>query len=95
VLSDYFEAQWALAVPISGETSPAHRGGPRSAGRLPTRDERHLLARFATGLKDEAIAQQLGISSRTLRRRVTTLFTELGVSNRFSAGVAAARRGWV
>ncbi|WAC51253.1 hypothetical protein [Frigoribacterium sp. SL97] len=41
------------------------------------------------------IAGQLGISSRTLRRRLHALFDELGASNRFHAGVEAARRGWV
>ena len=40
-------------------------------------------------------AQGVEISPRTLRRRLHDLFDELGASNRFHAGVEAARRGWV
>jgi DNA-binding NarL/FixJ family response regulator len=49
----------------------------------------------AAGATDDVIARQLGISPRTLRRRLHDLFDELGASNRFHAGVEAARRGWV
>ena len=65
------------------------------AARKATGEERDLLTMFAGGLKDEAIAQQLGISTRTLRRRILVMFSELGASNRFAAGVAAAKRGWI
>jgi len=50
---------------------------------------------MAVGMKDEAIARQLGMSPRTLRRRSQELLAELGAGNRFQAGVEAARRGWI
>ena len=68
---------------------------PTSGLRAPTVDERDLLALVAAGATDDVIARQLGISPRTLRRRLHDLFDELGASNRFHAGVEAARRGWV
>lgn len=76
-----------------------HGDGPasssREAVRSATRDERTLLALIGAGLTDEAIAERLGISVRSLRRRSAKLMSELGAANRFQAGVEAARRGWV
>ncbi|HET8616903.1 MAG TPA: hypothetical protein VFL94_15385 [Actinomycetales bacterium] len=52
-----------------------------------------LLALLAGGFKDEAIARYLGLSLRTVRRRVAALADELGVHTRFQLGVVAQRRG--
>jgi DNA-binding NarL/FixJ family response regulator len=52
-----------------------------------------VLQLLTTGLKDEAIARQLGTSMRTTRRRIASLLATLGVATRFQAGVEAARRG--
>jgi len=52
-----------------------------------------LLALLAGGFKDEAIARYLGLSLRTVRRRVAHLADELGVHTRFQLGVVAQRRG--
>ena len=56
---------------------------------------RALLRQLANGAHDEQIARQLGLSLRTVRRRVADLMTELGADSRFQAGVEAVRRGWV
>jgi len=90
-------AQLAAATRGDGEGGGTTDPGPGdpSASRPPTVDERDLLALVAAGATDEVIAAQLGISPRTLRRRLHDLFDELGASNRFHAGVEAARRGWV
>jgi DNA-binding NarL/FixJ family response regulator len=50
---------------------------------------------LAAGAKDEQIARALGVSLRTVRRRVAALLADLGVRSRFQAGVEAMRRGWV
>jgi hypothetical protein len=52
-----------------------------------------LIALLAGGFKDEAIARYLGLSLRTVRRRVAALADELGVHTRFQLGVVAQRRG--
>ena len=56
---------------------------------------RFLLEQLAAGAHDEQIARRLGISLRTVRRRVAGLMSELGADSRFQAGVEAARRGWI
>lgn len=52
-----------------------------------------LLQLLADGLQDEAVAEKLGVSVRTVRRRVADLLEELGARTRFQAGVQAARKG--
>jgi sugar-specific transcriptional regulator TrmB len=54
-----------------------------------------LLTLLAAGAKDETIARQLGISPRTVTRRVAELLDQLGARTRFHAGVLAARNGWL
>ncbi|MDX2706093.1 LuxR C-terminal-related transcriptional regulator [Streptomyces sp. PA03-6a] len=103
-LTEIFDHHWTAAssltgVPEDAASPPAQlpvaaRSG-RDPERGPTAEERRLLALLAAGVKKEAIARQLGISSRTLQRRIQELFSELGATNRFTAGVAAARRNWL
>lgn len=81
-LIDLWEMCWQQAVPI--EAPP---NDPLSD------DHRALLTLLVSGLKDEAIARQLGWSIRTMRRRMSSLYELLGAENRFQAGVLAARRG--
>lgn len=85
----------STATSPAGPPTPSRDQEARLAIRPPTPAERDLLALVAAGATDEVIAGQLGISSRTLRRRLHALFDELGASNRFHAGVEATRRGWV
>lgn len=69
---------------------------PAVAARGARHDQRRfLLQQLAAGEHDEQIARRLGLSLRTVRRRVADLMTELGADSRFQAGVEAARRGWI
>jgi DNA-binding NarL/FixJ family response regulator len=54
-----------------------------------------LLEMLASGAKDEQIARALGMSLRTVRRRIASLMAELGADSRFQAGIEAVRRGWL
>jgi sugar-specific transcriptional regulator TrmB/DNA-binding CsgD family transcriptional regulator len=84
LLIQLFELLWQASVPV------ARRNESReAAGEL---DDR-LLVLLAAGLKDEAIAGQLGVSLRTVHRRVSDLLELLGVRTRFQAGVQAVRLG--
>jgi hypothetical protein len=85
MLTSYFELLWDRAVAV-----PALERGDAT----PDLDEL-LLAQLAQGAKDEQIARILGISLRTVRRRVASMMAELGVDSRFQAGVEAVRRGWL
>ncbi|GAA0240446.1 hypothetical protein GCM10010492_44480 [Saccharothrix mutabilis subsp. mutabilis] len=55
-------------------------------------DARALLA---AGLKDAAIMRSLGMTQRTMTRRMAALPAELDATTRFQAGLNAARRGLV
>ncbi len=84
-LSLWFEALWSHAAPVPDLES----GGGRP-------DERQfLLEQLMAGDTDEVIARKLGIGLRTVRRRIATLMSDLGVDTRFQAGVEAVRRGWL
>ncbi|MPV88009.1 helix-turn-helix transcriptional regulator, partial [Georgenia ruanii] len=58
-------------------------------------EERELLQLLAKGFKDEAIARQLGISIRTVRRMINILSNRMESSSRFALGAKAAQRGWL
>lgn len=78
-----FEAYWERAVAVPGLI--------HADDQQP--DE--LLALLARGAKDEQIARLLGISLRTVRRRIAAVLDELGAESRFQAGMEAVRRGWL
>ncbi|HEY4568430.1 MAG TPA: transcriptional regulator TrmB [Kribbella sp.] len=77
-----FDQLWAQATPL------------RLTGAVTTDPSTTLINLLASGMKDEAIARQLGVSGRTLRRRIAQVQEELGATSRFQAGLQAARRGW-
>ncbi|MGW4979505.1 response regulator transcription factor [Streptomyces mirabilis] len=84
-LQKLFELAWQQATPL---------GQPVADGEL-TEEERTLTRLLAAGMKDEAVARHLGVSLRTLRRRVSDLQERLGAASRFQLGMRAAQRGWV
>ena len=86
LVRELFEQYWS-------RRHPAARGRPRRAGRRRRRPA--VLRLLQLGLKDESIARQLGVSLRTVRRRIATLMDELGAQTRFQAGMEAARRGLI
>lgn len=78
------EAWWSLATPMAWEGLSAL---DRQSG--------FILSLLAAGATDGTIAEQSGMSQRTIERRVRALMTQLGASTRFQAGVQAVRRGWI
>ena len=80
-----FEELWQRALAVPGLEGEADQSSARQL----------LLERLARGAKDEQIARELGLSLRTVRRRVAEVLDELGATSRFQAGVEAVRRGWV
>lgn len=81
-----FEQSWLSALPIHGGTA-------RPGGLEPS--DRRLLRLLAGGASDEAIARELGISRRTLFRRLQILMARLGAANRFQLALQAQRAGWL
>jgi DNA-binding Lrp family transcriptional regulator len=82
-----FESLWEKAMAVPGLDGQRYTEG--------VSDQRLLLGQLAGGAKDEQIARALGLSVRTVRRRVAELLEELGADSRFQAGVEAVRRGWI
>jgi len=64
---------------------------------VPTAEEvdRDLLRLLLLGVTDAAAAAQLGISLRTVQRRVAELMETAGVTTRMQLGAEAVRRSWV
>ncbi|MCX4966816.1 LuxR family transcriptional regulator [Streptomyces sp. NBC_00654] len=81
-----FEQSWQNALPFHGRTT--------RPGGLPPADRR-LLWLLAGGASDDIIARELGISRRTLFRRLQVLMAQLGAANRFQMALQAQRSGWL
>lgn len=81
-----FEQSWRNALPFHGRST--------RPGGLPPGDRR-LLWLLAGGASDEVIARELGISRRTLFRRLSVLMARLGAANRFQMALQAQRSGWL
>jgi DNA-binding CsgD family transcriptional regulator len=80
-----FESHWDRAVPILPD---AGDGTLEEAERL-------LLSLFVAGLPDKSIASQLGVSRRTVQRRLERLMVLAGVDTRTGLAFEAARRRWL
>ena len=78
---------------------------PRAAGALLARErpaeepgglsprEREVLALVAEGLPNKLIARRLGISEKTVKAHLTSVFRTIGVDDRTQAAVWAMRNG--
>lgn len=90
-LHNIFETWWVQATDLGFFLvgSDAQRTGEVSS------EERVMLNLLGDGYKDETVAKTLGISVRTLRRKVSDVLRRMPASSRFQAGVLAVRRGWL
>jgi DNA-binding NarL/FixJ family response regulator len=57
--------------------------------------ERFLLSLLVAGVPDKSIASQLGISRRTVQRRLDRLMALAGVDTRTGLAYQAAKRDWL
>lgn len=80
-----FESYWQLSMPLADERLV--RDG--------SKDLQQLVRLLSLGLTDRSIARELGVSERTVGRRVTRLQELLGADTRFQLGLQIARHGWV
>lgn len=87
-----FESHWLMATPLRSAGPPADRGGD---GWRPDAEEARLLSLFVAGVPDKSIASQLGVSRRTVQRRLADLMAIAGVDTRPGLAFQVARRGWI
>jgi DNA-binding CsgD family transcriptional regulator/sugar-specific transcriptional regulator TrmB len=83
-----FETAWNTAVPLGACAQ-------EDAATGLTALDRQILIMLGKGLTDEAVANRLGVSGRTVRRQVASIMERLNASSRFEAGLKAAQRGWI
>lgn len=77
---------------MSGE-----RGSTPEVLALPdlTAREFEVLQLLANGLSNQAMAETLFISDRTVQAHLTSIFAKMGVTSRLEAVLTAIRRGWL
>ncbi|MGI5373848.1 helix-turn-helix domain-containing protein [Streptomyces sp. CA-251387] len=88
----YFELAWESAYPLSMNTAGDDIEETRD-DRIDELDAR-ILGLLLSGLTDQAAAGQLGISRRTLQRRLGELMARAGAESRIQLGWLAVRKGW-
>ncbi|NBM15936.1 LuxR C-terminal-related transcriptional regulator [Streptomyces sp. GC420] len=93
-LVEMFEDRWSRGTPLhiteSGEIRPPDPSRDQEQPELDTQ----LLSLLLSGLPDKAIASQLGVSLRTLQRRIRALMETTGTANRTQLAWYAAQQSW-
>lgn len=91
-----FERYWEDAVPLVVDDSGAVAvsDGTGASDSL-TATDRRLLALLVAGVADKAVASQMGLSRRTVQRRIQRMMELAGATTRMQLAWQAARRGWL
>jgi sugar-specific transcriptional regulator TrmB/DNA-binding CsgD family transcriptional regulator len=85
-----FETVWTQATPLSVAGS-----ADLAAAATVSAADRHLLSLLVAGLTDEAVGARLGLSRRTVVRRVQHLMELTNSRSRMQLGWQARERGWL
>ena len=83
------------AFAAQAATPPARSRTPQENPLELTPRELEVLRGAAAGETNQAIANRLGISSRTVKAHLTSVYNKLGVDSRGAAIAAAAQKGWL
>ncbi|MET8348688.1 MULTISPECIES: helix-turn-helix domain-containing protein [unclassified Micromonospora] len=94
VLVALFTEVWDRATPLRLAPATALIDDVDRQG-APTPTDRQILSLLMTGLPDKAVASQLGISLRTVQRRLRQLMDATGSATRMQLGWFVARNGWL
>ncbi|WP_328334989.1 winged helix-turn-helix transcriptional regulator [Kribbella sp. NBC_00382] len=85
-----FETVWMRASPLSVTAVDELTAEAAMSG-----EDRHLLSLLVAGLTDDAAGARLGISRRTVARRVQLLMEQTNSRSRLQLGWQARERGWL
>jgi DNA-binding CsgD family transcriptional regulator/DNA-binding MarR family transcriptional regulator len=86
-----FESHWEAATPVKLQGDQGSQEDPEGLDD----NERFLLSLVVAGVPDKSIASQLGISRRTVQRRLDRMMSLAGVDTRTGLAFQAARRKWL
>lgn len=89
VLTSLFEEVWRRALPIRLDAPVAE------VDQQPSREELRILTLLFAGMTDDAVGRQLGLSRRTVIRRVHDLMRRYGVTTRLQLAWLAGQKGWI
>ena len=92
-----FESTWIDAFPLDAARTGHDLPDVRREGTpIPlTAQQTSILKYLAEGQTDQVIAKKMGVTVRTVTRRVAEIYSLLDVESRFQAGTAARRLGLV
>lgn len=90
-----FESTWERATPFEPGAGAGGAETGRTSDWSPSSADRRMLALLAAGMKDAAIAHQLGVGPRTVERRLARIMDRLGTRTRFQTATEATWRGWI
>ncbi len=85
----------AMARKMLEEFRQLSQPKPRSDVVHLTPREREILELLAQGASNAEIAKRLGIAEKTVRNRLSLIFSKLHVNNRTQAALKAREAGWV
>jgi DNA-binding NarL/FixJ family response regulator len=84
-----------VAARVLDEFRRLSQGGEQVEGIEPlTHAEMEVLRLVAEGMDNQTIANQLGLSVRTISNRLSSIYRKLHVNCRTEAALFALRRGW-
>lgn len=94
-LARAIEAAARGEAPLDPKAARALLSARRAAGPADglSDREREVLAMVAEGLPNKLIAQRLGISEKTVKTHLTSVFRQIGVTDRTQAALWAQRHG--
>ncbi len=94
-LSALFEAYWASATPASSPDLSSPDLSSAGEGAEVDPQDRAVLSLLVAGLTDDAVGARLGMSRRTVARRVHRLMEATGAHSRLQLGWWARERNWL
>lgn len=85
-----------VVVRMAGDQASGISSGDEASPIQPlTSREQEVLQLLSRGLNNQAIAEALYVSDRTVQAHLTNIFAKMGVSSRLEAVLTAIRRGWL
>jgi DNA-binding CsgD family transcriptional regulator/DNA-binding MarR family transcriptional regulator len=97
-LVELFERLWLSAVPLDSLVSGGgfgDRSRPDGGWQVISAWESRLLVMLLAGMTDDAIGHQLGLSRRTVVRRIHQLMAYAKATNRLQLILRAVQLGWI